>query len=96
MDAAVGPSDADRRDARTGTKGARMPPPAERSEAEPLARTTVRLPRPLLKRARIRCVTDELTLQSLVAFALETELDRRDKAEQRQARRATSAATIDR
>ena len=68
-----------------------MPPPADRSEAETLARTTVRLPRPLLKRARIRCVTDELTLQSLVAFALETELDRRDKAEQRQTRRAASA-----
>lgn len=71
-----------------------MSPAADRSEAEPLARTTVRLPRSLLKRARIRCVTDELTLQSLVASALETELDRRDKAEQRQARRATSAATI--
>ena len=71
-----------------------MPPPADRSEAETLARTTVRLPRPLLKRARIRCVTDELTLQSLVAFALETELDRRDEAERRRARRATSAATI--
>lgn len=72
-----------------------MPPSAERSEAEPLARTTVRLPRPLLKRARIRCVTDELTLQSLVAFALETELDRRDKAEHRQARKVHSAATIE-
>ena len=72
-----------------------MPPPADRSEAEPLARTTVRLPRPLLKRARIRCVTDELTLQSLVALALETELDRRDKAEHRQAHRITSATTTD-
>lgn len=71
-----------------------MPPPADRTEAEPLARTTVRLPRPLLKRARIRCVTDDLTLQSLVACALETELDRRDRAEQRQTRKATSAATI--
>lgn len=73
-----------------------MPPPADRTKAEPLARTTVRLPRPLLKRARIRCVTDELTLQSLVASALETELDRRDRAEQRQTRRATGAATINR
>ena len=72
-----------------------MPPPADRTEAEPLARTTVRLPRPLLKRARIRCVTDELTLQSLVAHALEIELDRRDKAEQRQARRSGSTTTVD-
>lgn len=95
MDDTIGASDADLRDARTGAKGARMPPPADRSEAETLARTTVRLPRPLLKRARIRCVTDELSLQSLVAHALETELDRRDKAEHRQAPRATSAATID-
>ena len=94
MDGTNGANHADRRDARTGAKGARMPPPADRSEAEPLARTTVRLPRPLLKRARIRCVTDELTLQSLVAHALETELDRRDEAERRRARRATSAATI--
>lgn len=62
-----------------------MPPPADRTEAEPLARTTVRLPRPLLKRARIRCVTDDLTLQSLVACALATELDRLDRAEQRKA-----------
>jgi hypothetical protein len=95
MDGAVGVADAARRDVRAVAKGARMPPPADRSEAEPLARTTVRLPRPLLKRARIRCVTDELTLQSLVASALETELDRRDQAEQRQLRRITSPATID-
>jgi hypothetical protein len=95
MDDAIGASNADPRDARTGAKGARMPPPAERSEAEPLARTTVRLPRPLLKRARIRCVTDELTLQSLVALALEAELDRRDKAEQRKARRIGNLAVID-
>ena len=95
MDGAVGTTDAARRDVRAVAKGARMPPPADRSEAEPLARTTVRLPRPLLKRARIRCVTDDLTLQSLVACALETELDRRDKEEQRRTRRSTSVSTID-
>ena len=72
-----------------------MPPPADQSGAEALARTTIRLPRPLLKRARIRCVNDEMSLQSLVACALETELDRRDKVEQRQARRSASTATID-
>lgn len=72
-----------------------MPPPADQSGAEQLARMTVRLPRPLLKRARIRCVTDELSLQTLVASALETELDRRDRAEQRRARRAGRTATIE-
>lgn len=60
-----------------------------------MARTTVRLPRPLLKRARIRCVNDEVSLQALVACAIETELDRRDQAEQRQARGSDGAAPID-
>jgi hypothetical protein len=83
------------RDDQRGAEGARMPPSVKASGAEPLAHTTVRLPKPLLKRARIRCVNDELSLQALVACALETELDRRDKAEQRQARRSTDPATID-
>lgn len=72
-----------------------MPPPADQSGTDELARTTIRLPRPLLKRARIRCVNDELSLQALVACALETELDRRDKGEELRTRRRTSTATID-
>jgi len=43
----------------------------------------------MLKRARIRAATDEVTLQSLLIKALDAELNRRDKAEaRRQARRS--------
>lgn len=70
-----------------------MPLPADQPGAEQLARTTVRLPRPLLKRARIRAVTDEVSLQSFVATAIEAELDRREKLEQRHGGRAAGTAT---
>ena len=60
-----------------------MPPRPKSSDAAPMAQTTVRFPRPLLKRARIRAATDELTLQALLIVALDTELARRDKADAR-------------
>jgi hypothetical protein len=49
--------------------------------------TTVRYPHRLLKRARVRAATDEITLQALLIAALDAELTRRDKRdEQRRAR----------
>jgi hypothetical protein len=48
-----------------------------------MAQTTVRFPRALLKQARIRAATDELTLQALLIHALDRELKRREKAEAR-------------
>ncbi len=66
-----------------------MPPRSQSSDREPMAQTTVRFPRALLKRARIRAATDEVTMQALLIHALDAELDRRDKAEaRRQARRS--------
>lgn len=65
-----------------------MPSRPRPAEAEPLAQTSVRFPKPLIKRARIRAATDEISLQQLMVRALESELDRRDKVEQRRARRA--------
>ena len=65
-----------------------MPPRQKLLGAEPMAQTTVRFPHSLLKRARIRAATDELTLQSLLIAALDTELTRRERTEaRRQARR---------
>jgi hypothetical protein len=59
-----------------------------------MAQTSVRFPRSLLKRARIRAATDEISLQSLLIAALDTELDRRDKTDaRRQARRAAHNGT---
>ena len=58
---------------------------------EQYVQTTIRLPRALLKRARMRALTDDTTLQDLVVGGLETELERREKAEaQRSARAAKS------
>ena len=62
-----------------------MPPPTKSAGAEPMAQTTVRFPRALLRRARIRAATDELTLQALLSVALDAELSRRDKADARRA-----------
>ena len=71
-----------------------MPPRQKLLGAEPMAQTTVRFPRSLLKRARIRAATDELTLQSLLIVALDTELTRRERTEaRRQARRLDRHAT---
>jgi hypothetical protein len=59
-----------------------------------MSQTSVRFPRTLLKRARIRAATDEISLQALLISALDAELDRRDKLElRRQARRRTHAAS---
>ena len=71
-----------------------MPPRQKLLGAEPMAQTTVRFPRSLLKRARIRAATDDLTLQSLLIAALDTELTRREKGDaRRQARRSDRQAT---
>ncbi len=72
-----------------------MPPRS--SAPEPMAQTTVRFPRVLIKRARIRAATDEITLQALMVTALEAELVRREKADARRlairsARRPTARA----
>lgn len=67
----------------------RPPPQPRPSGNDPMAQTTVRFPRSMLKRARIRAATDELTLQALLIKALEAELTRREKAEaRREARRS--------
>jgi hypothetical protein len=53
-----------------------------------MAQTSVRFPRPLLKRARVRAATDEITLQALLIAALDAELERRDKHEEQRRLRA--------
>ena len=74
-----------------------MPPRPTPSDFEPMAQTTVRFPRAMLKRARIRAATDEVTLQSLLIKALDAELKRRDKAEaRRKARRSDRHASASR
>lgn len=66
-----------------------MPPRTKLADQEPMAQTTVRFPRALLKQARIRAATDEVTLQALLIHALDAELKRREKAEaRRRARRS--------
>jgi hypothetical protein len=58
-----------------------------------MAQTTVRFPRAMLKEARIRAATDEITLQALLIRALDAELRRREKAEaRRRARRSERRA----
>ena len=52
-----------------------------------MAQTSVRFPRTLLKRARIRAATDEVSLQALLISALDAELERRDKLEARKTAR---------
>ena len=61
--------------------------------AEALAQTSVRFPRPLLKRARIRAATDEISFQALLINALHAELERREKTDARRTRRAPKAST---
>jgi hypothetical protein len=69
-----------------------MPSRPRRTEAEPLSQTSVRFPKPLIKRARIRAATDEISLQQLLVCALESELDRRDSLDEGQARRTVGTA----
>ena len=70
-----------------------MPPPPRMSDTEPMAQTTVHFPRTLLKRARVRAATDEITLQALLIAALDIELGRRDKVDaRREARRSDRLA----
>lgn len=49
-------------------------------DQEPMSQTTIRLPRSLLKQARMRAVTDDTTLQALVIDAVAAELARREGA----------------
>lgn len=60
-----------------------MPPKPRRNPDHPLTRTTVRLPPDLLKAAQIRAIHEDLSLQDLVAGALERELQRLDRRDQR-------------
>ena len=74
-----------------------MPPRTKSADQEPMAQTTVRFPRALLKQARIRAATDEVTLQALLIHALDAELKRREKAEaRRRARRSDRRASASR
>ena len=53
--------------------------------------TTVRLPKDMLHRARVRAAKDDTTITALLAEGLELVLDRRDTIEQRRtASRATA------
>ena len=69
-----------------------MPPRTKSAGREPMAQTTVRFPRAMLKQARIRAATDEVTLQALLIRALDVELKRREKAEVRRSGRRASAS----
>jgi hypothetical protein len=74
-----------------------MPSRQRLVDPEPMTQTTVRFPRSLLKRARVRAATDEITLQALLIGALESELCRREKAEaRRQSRRSDRLAATQR
>ena len=73
-----------------------MAPRTQRTVADELAQTSVRFPRRLLKRARLRAVTDEVSFQALVIAAVEAELDRRDKTDARRARRTAKVAATKR
>jgi hypothetical protein len=89
------PTHGERRDdMMSARRGGNMPARPVPAEDEPMAQTSVRFPRTLLKRARIRAATDEVSLQALLISALEAELERRDKLEARKtARRRTRTAT---
>ena len=60
-----------------------VPPKPRRNPDQPLTRTTVRLRPNLLKAAQIRAIHEDLSLQDLVAAALERELQRLDRRDQR-------------
>ena len=73
-----------------------MTPRPKTAGVDELAQTSVRFPRPLLKRARIRAATDEISFQALLIAALDTELERREKIEARRARRSSKVSTTKR
>jgi len=52
-----------------------------------MVQTTVRFPRSMLKRARVRAAVEEVTLQSLVIAGLEAELKRLDRRDERRRNR---------
>jgi hypothetical protein len=58
-----------------------------------MAQTTARFPKGMLRQARIRAATDEITLQSLLIQALDRELTRRDKLQARRASRRSRRRT---
>lgn len=60
---------------------------------EPMVQTTIRLPRSLLKQARLRAVTDDITLQALVANAVAAELARRERGQPDRDRPAAERST---
>ncbi len=62
-------------------------------DQEPMAQTTIRLPRSLLKQARLRAVTDDITLQALVVDAVAAELARRERRESARDRPAATRST---
>jgi len=69
------------------TRRTRMASRSQLAADEPMAQTTIRFPQSLLKRARVRAATDELSLQALMNAALAAELERREvQDERRQAR----------
>ena len=71
-------------------------PPRHRGnvrDSEPMAQTTARFPKEMLRQARIRAATDEITLQSLLIQALDRELTRRDKLQARRASRRSRRRT---
>ena len=69
-----------------------MTPRPKRGGVDELAQTSVRFPRPLLKRARIRAATDEISFQALLISALDTELERRERVDARRARRSSKVS----
>jgi hypothetical protein len=67
-----------------------MPSRPRSSASEPMVQTSVRFPRAMLKRARIRAATDEISFQAMLIAALDAELVRREKAEERRQLRLTT------
>jgi hypothetical protein len=55
-----------------------MPKRPRHDGDEEIINTSIRLPKPLLNRAKIQAIHDDVTLQCLIIEALVTELDRRE------------------
>ena len=61
-----------------------MPPKPRRSpDQAPLTRTTVRLPPDLLRAAQVRAIEEDISFQNLMAGALERELQRLTRRDER-------------
>ena len=73
-----------------------MTPRPRTAGADEFAQTSVRFPRPLLRRARIRAATDEISFQALLITALDAELERRERVDARRARRSAKVSTTKR